>query len=102
MERPEPPPRIAAAMCCCSGCCCFAPAALLCEMMSTSGMSRRWGGVDRAAGRREQVVTEPEVLLRIATVRCSVLGCSLGWGSSCPPLFICMQICLRKVGGSAG
>ena len=41
------------------------------------------------------MVTEPEVLLRIAAVRCSVLGCSLGWGSSCPPLFICMQICAK-------
>ena len=60
------------------------------------------------------MVTEPEVLLRIAAVRCSVLGCSLGWSSSCPPLFICMQICakpaarpgesLRRgmVGGGAG
>ena len=114
---PEPPPRIIAAVRCCSGCCCFAPAALLCEMMSTSGMSRRWGGVEpsgRRAGREEQVVTEPEVLLRIAAVRCSVLGCSLGWSSSCPPLFICMQICAKPaarpgeslrhgmVGGGAG
>jgi len=56
-----------------------------------------WGRAERAAGGgvREQVVTEPEVLLRIAAVRCSVLGCSLGWSSSCPPLFICMQICAK-------
>ena len=61
------------------------------------------GRVERAVGGGvRELVTEPEVLLRIAAVRCSVLGCSLGWGSSCPPLFICMQICLRKVGGSAG